>query len=94
MGDVPRKTECAIHGLQDETFVCQHIVQGLAENTPYGFWWSAESTDARPDAWCTACNELVAAEGGEWTERALDFASVKLLCGQCYDRAKAMNITS
>ena len=87
-----RKIECDTHGLQDETFVCQHIVQGLAESTPYGFWWPESSDQARPDAWCTACNEVLAAEYWEWTEKAEKFASIKLLCGQCYDRARDMNL--
>lgn len=87
-----RKVRCDEHGLQDETFVCQHIVQGLQENVPYGFFWSAESTQKRPDAWCTICNERLQEEGWDWTERALQLAKIKLLCGACYDRARAMNI--
>ena len=82
---------CREHGSQDETFVCQHIVQGLREGVSYGFWWETESGNPRPDAWCTACNELVGAAAGEWTDEAMAFASVKLLCALCYDRAKGMN---
>ena len=91
MNEPTKKIECDEHGLQDETFVCQHIVQSLTDNQPYGFWWPGDSEQARPDAWCTACNELNHAEGGEWTEKALELASVKLLCGACYDKAKAIN---
>lgn len=87
------KVTCSEHGQQEETFVCQHIVQGLEENMPYGFWW-ARDTKPRPDAWCTMCNELVAKAGGEWTEDVLAIAQIKLLCAVCYDRAKAMNIPS
>ncbi|MEO1563544.1 MAG: hypothetical protein AAFR98_08925 [Pseudomonadota bacterium] len=85
------KIFCSEHGDQDETFVCQHIVQSLEENKPYGFWWAQDSDQIRPDAWCTTCNEMVESEGGEWTERALDLAKVTLLCGKCYDQAKAIN---
>ena len=86
------QTECHQHGNQDETFVCQHIVHGLREGVAYGFWWETESGSSRPDAWCTACEELVAAADGERTEEVVAFASIKLLCGLCYDRAKEMNI--
>jgi len=30
------------------------------------------------------------AEGGEWSDKAIEFAQVKLLCGGCYDRAKSI----
>ena len=83
---------CHIHGEQQETFVCQHIVQGLSVNVPYGFWWANDPENPRPSAWCTLCNDLVAKEGGEWTEEVLEVAKVKLLCGCCYDIAKKMNI--
>ena len=29
---------------------------------------------------------------GEWTDEAAAFAGVKILCAQCYDRAKRMNV--
>ncbi len=85
--------KCSIHGEQEETFVCQHIVQSLEENTPYGFWWASDSNQARPDAWCTYCNELLAKAGGEWTDEILAITQVKLLCAICYDHAKAMNLS-
>jgi len=87
-----RKVDCSAHGAQDETFVCQHIVQGLRDGIAYGFWWADDPENPRPDAWCTACNEIVAASGGEWTSEGEKFAGVKLLCGACYDRARAMNL--
>jgi hypothetical protein len=86
------KVTCSEHGTQDETFVCQHIVRGLEENVPYGFWWAGDSDQLRPNAWCTMCNELVAKADGTWTEEVLAIAQVTLLCAACYDRAKAMNL--
>ncbi len=94
MQPVRRSVECDEHGPQEATFVCQHIVKGLRESVPYGFWWADDPGNARPDAWCTACNEVVAETGGEWTAAAEAFAGVKLLCGACYDRARAMNLGS
>jgi hypothetical protein len=81
---------CERHGPQPETFVCQHIVQTLRDRRPVGFYWSTESQSARPDAWCSACNERVDAAGGEWTPEAEAAAGVSVLCATCYDEAKAL----
>ncbi len=86
--------ECAEHGAQPATFVCQHILRGLEEDKPYGFWWADDPESTRPDAWCTACEEYLNADGGEWNDKTEAFAGVKLLCGSCYDRAKARNLHS
>ncbi len=87
-----RTVECDEHGPQPETFVCQHIVQGLVEGRPYGFWWADDPENSRPDAWCTACNDLLKKHGGEWNDTTESFAGVKLLCGACYDTARAANL--
>jgi hypothetical protein len=87
-----RRIHCEVHGDQQATFVCQHIVRSLREDRPYGFFWAEDPESARPDAWCTACNEQVASTGGDWTEESEAFAGVTLICGACYDRAKAMNL--
>ena len=85
-------TNCSKHGEQQETFVCQHIVQGLHERVAYGFWWAENSDNPRPDAWCTMCNDLVKKSHGEWTDQILEISQVQLLCGACYDEAKSINI--
>lgn len=82
--------ECERHGPQPETFVCQHIVQTLRDRKPRGFFW-ADTPDPRPDAWCTECNDRVQRAGGQWTPEAERAAKIKLLCGSCYDEAKALN---
>ena len=57
---------CSVHGLQQETLVCQHIVEGLANQKRVGFFWTPYDPDnVRPDAWCSACDERVRATGGE-----------------------------
>ncbi len=85
------QVNCSVHGSQDETFVCQHIVQGLEQKKALGFHWPADSTEDRPNAWCSMCNELVKAQNWEWTEEVLETAQVTLLCGACYDEAKSLN---
>ncbi|MDX1757165.1 MAG: hypothetical protein R3175_14000 [Marinobacter sp.] len=91
MTDKTPYVECCKHGRQQATFVCQHIVQSLQDGKPRGFWWSQESPDnPRPDAWCSECEEVVN-RVGEWNDESEAFAGVRLLCGACYDRAKALN---
>ena len=84
------QVDCAIHGPQDETFVCQHIVASLYDRVAVGFHWSVESSATRPDAWCSTCEKARAAGDGEWTEELLALARVSVLCGRCYDAAKAV----
>lgn len=83
-----RKITCSIHGVQEETFVCQHIVESLRTGIPVGFSWAADDDEVRPNAWCAACEKARVEAGGEWTPEVEKKLGVKLLCGACYDRAK------
>lgn len=85
------QVECGEHGSQDATFVCQHIVESVRDGEPRGFWRARDPGNPRPDAWCSACEEKVQATNGEWTDESEAFAGVKLLCGACYDTARALN---
>ena len=88
-----RTVTCSTHGTQPQTFVCQHILQSLRDRKPVGFFWSTEDPHAdRPDAWCATCNEVVRRTGGDWTPEAEKLAGVTLLCGKCYDSARALNL--
>ena len=92
MVDDEKYVECSSHGKQQATYVCQHIVQSLRDGTPRGFLSAEpEPGDVRPDSWCTACEDIVNNTGGEWNDESEAFAGVTLLCGACYDQAKAMN---
>ena len=84
----PRKVECNVHGVQDEAFVCQHIVESLYTGVPVGFFWSEESTSSHPDAWCASCEDARIQAGGDWTDEVEKILNIKLLCGACYDQAK------
>jgi len=86
-----RSLRCEVHGVQPETFVCQHIARSLVDRVPIGFFWPADATEARPDAWCSACNQRVAETGGEWVGAAAEHLGAKVLCGGCYDAARALN---
>lgn len=85
-----QKLKCGIHGWQERTFVCQHIVQSLHTGIPVGFHWSGGQTDTRPDAWCSACEQARIEVGGDWTPEVVEKLGVKLLCGACYDYAKSI----
>lgn len=83
---------CETHGRGPETFVCQHIVAGLLQRKRVGFFWADDPEASRPDAWCAACNDRVARQGGEWMGEALAHLKAKLLCGYCYDEAKRLHL--
>ena len=84
--------ECAEHGVQPATFVCQHLAESLRTGNPVGFHDSGNPDTPRPDAWCSACNEMLLSTGGEWTDESESYAGVTLICGACYDAAKALNM--
>ena len=84
---------CEVHGVQQQTLVCQHIVDGLIARRRVGFFWTTSGSDsARPDAWCAQCEGKVRATAGEWTGEALECAAPKVLCGACYDLAKRFHM--
>jgi len=83
--------QCPVHGEQQETFVCQHLVTSLDTGKQVGFFWSGEP---RGDAWCSECEAARIREGGisgGWNERSEKFLGVKILCGACYDRVRVLH---
>jgi len=89
----PSKVRCGIHGMQDETFVCQHIFESLKSGVPVGFVAAVDPESARPDAWCTRCEKARIEAGGQWTEEVNELLSIRLLCGACYDLAKGISMS-
>lgn len=93
MSQEPRQINCSSHGLQQETFVCQHIVQGLEKRERVGFFWTTYDPDnQRPDAWCAECEERVKKTDGEWVGEAEEHLKPQVLCGACYDMAKIFHM--
>jgi len=90
MSQAAGKVQCSTHGLQDEAFVCEHIVNSLHTGFPVGFHWPSESDQPRPDAWCSDCEEARVAAGGDWTDEVMKVVNIKILCGACYDHAKGI----
>lgn len=78
---------CGRHGQTRATFMCRHLAAGVA----CGYHAAAENPDDRwPDAWCDRCDEQLD-DDGEWTEDAMAFADIKVLCTHCYDAARERN---
>jgi len=85
--------ECSEHGPQQATSVCCHLVESLSTRKQVGFYFASEQ---RGDAWCAACEEVRIGEGGksgDWNDRSEAFANVQMLCGLCYDKVRALNVT-
>ena len=84
---------CCTHGNAPATFVCQHVLAGLAAKNRVGFFWTIEGPEVpRPDAWCLECEARVRKTDGEWVGEAFDKLQPKVLCGHCYDLAKIFHM--
>jgi hypothetical protein len=65
----------------------------LASGVGAGFYYVHDEDDPGqlwPDAWCATCEGVRASEG-EWNDRSETFASIRLLCDGCYQRARERN---
>jgi hypothetical protein len=91
MTDTRATVNCAEHGPQQETFVCQHIVEGLRDGRRVGFFSAIDPDNPRPDAWCSECHTRLQRCGGDWVGEAQAQLGAKVLCGACYDRAKSFH---
>lgn len=80
--------ECAEHGPTPCTFVCRHLVTGVACGYHAG---DDDPADRWPDAWCDLCADELDASGGEWTEESEKIAQIQLLCTHCYEDVRARN---
>jgi hypothetical protein len=82
---------CAKHGEQLETVVCSHLAKSLEDGVAVGFYWARHPNDFYGEAWCSACNERLRAEGGEWTPQLAASLAPHAVCERCYDELRAMN---
>jgi hypothetical protein len=80
-----KQIECSTHGSGFSTYVCEHLQANPAQE-----WFSQEpdGTNRWPDAWCAAC-DVFFQEEGEWNEKNESKMKIKLLCHQCYEKARA-----
>jgi hypothetical protein len=75
---------CEGHGWSEPCFVCEHVTDG----EDLGFH-EGDPDRLRPDAWCDACDLLVA-DAGSWDD-VEPHPHVVLVCGGCYDRYRDRN---
>lgn len=85
---------CGTHEYRRRAFVCQH----LATFNKVGFEEAFEtqedmelSDDDDLQAWCDEC-EVVRKMEGEWTDKAMAFANITVVCEKCYFEMKALNL--
>jgi len=83
---------CDTHGSQQETFVCEHVLEGWRAKTCVGFHAVPDSENPRPDAWCTACEQVFQEIGGDWENAPEREPKIRLICGACYDQAKRFHL--
>ena len=83
-----QQTPCPHHGRQDAARACIHVATAIVTGEQVGFHWGDNAPMGRPDAWCHACEQRVAANRGEWSDALLRQADFKTLCVKCWDEAK------
>lgn len=49
------------------------------------------SEDDHFQAWCSEC-ELIRQKEGEWNDKSMAFAALKLVCEKCYFEMKELNL--
>jgi hypothetical protein len=84
---LPRLVNCTQHGMQGVGLACRHIIAAArTEKMSVGFFWSDDQDQARPDAWCDACEaDLVKSD---WSEAWHQAAGFEMVCALCWDAAK------
>ncbi len=86
--------ECATHISGKVAFICQH----LSKDKYTGFHEAFDADTITDDddgyeAWCDAC-ETIRGREGDWNDRSMDFAKIRLVCDQCYFEIKKRNQTT
>lgn len=86
--------KCNAHEYRRIAYICQH----LNHITKVGFEEAFEtyenmefSDDDDFQAWCSEC-ETVRQKEGEWNERSMEFAQIKIVCESCYFEIKELNL--
>ena len=86
--------QCNEHEYKRIAFVCKH----LNHKNNVGFHEAFEtfegmklSEDDDFQAWCTEC-EIVRRTEGEWNDKSMAFAAIKVVCEGCYFEMKQLNL--
>lgn len=86
--------QCNEHEYRRIAFVCKH----LNDETRVGFQEAFETFEGMEladeddfQAWCNEC-ELVRQQEGEWNEKSMEFAQIRIVCEKCYFEMKELNL--
>ncbi|MCV0398078.1 MAG: hypothetical protein K5872_18690 [Rhizobiaceae bacterium] len=74
--------QCEKHGLQNEAFICSHLVSTLSDKVSRGLVWSRDE-DGLINAYCVGCQDMLTEAGGEWTEELQEKAGIAIACEAC-----------
>ncbi len=86
----PSQTNCGAHGKQGIGLVCEHIAFAMDRGEKVGFFWGDDTDTARPDAWCSKCEQALVALNGASCEQWFVNARFKIFCAKCWDEAKVV----
>ena len=67
-----KTVQCKVHGVQQLTLVCQHILDGLNTKKRVGFFWTSEDSKPETRRLLYGLRKTVRATGGEWVGEALN----------------------
>ena len=85
-----RVVECETHGRSAPAYVCSHLFEALRARDIRSIGFYETGPDPEEDdsdescAWCQACEDVRAAEGG-WNDCSEGYARIKLVCSGCFD---------
>ena len=82
---------CPKHGPQPKACVCGHVLHSLHDLQPRGFFYSVDTDQEYPDAWCRECDDRLRGAGGAWTDELEKLSDIRLVCASCYQTAKTLN---
>lgn len=86
--------DCEKHDFNRIAFVCQHLIgKGkVGFNEAFETHKGMElDEDDDFQAWCNEC-ETIRQQQDEWTDEAMEFADIKVVCEECYFEKKEFNI--
>jgi len=88
-----RYVQCSAHEYRRRAFVCQHLnsTRKVGFEEAFETFEDMELSDEDDfQAWCDDC-ETVRQNEGEWNDRSMAFAQIKVVCEKCYFEMKEIN---
>lgn len=86
--------QCNTHEYKRRTFICQHLNHAIKVGFEEAFATYEDmelSDDDDFQAWCNEC-EKVRQKEGEWNDKSMEFAQIKVVCEKCYFEMKELNL--